>query len=279
MRLFRRQALPGFGLTLGLVLSWLTLIVLLPMAALVLKSASIGPQEFWAAATSPRALAAYRVTFGSAALAGLVNLVFGTLLAWVLVRYRFPGRAVVDALVDLPFALPTAVAGITLTALYAGNGPLGRWIEAAGWKVAYTPSGIVVALIFVSLPFIVRSVQPVLEALEADIEEAAATLGAGRLTVLRKVILPALWPAILAGFALAFARAIGEYGSVIFIAGNMPMVSEIAPLLIVAKRDLRDYGGASAIAVVMLVASFTALLAINLVQLWLVRRRSAKAGR
>ncbi|MBX3691775.1 sulfate ABC transporter permease subunit CysT [Dokdonella sp.] len=279
MRLVRRQALPGFGLTLGLVLSWLGLIVLLPLAALVLKSASIGPHEFWAAVTSPRALAAYRVTFGSAALAGLVNLVFGTLLAWVLVRYRFPGRTLIDALVDLPFALPTAVAGITLTALYAANGPLGRWTEAAGWQVAYTPSGIVVALVFVSLPFIVRSVQPVLETLEPEIEEAAATLGAGRLTVLRKVVLPALWPAILAGFALAFARAIGEYGSVIFIAGNMPMVSEIAPLLIVARLDQRDYGGASAIAVVVLAASFATLLALNLAQLWLVRRRSAKGGR
>jgi sulfate transport system permease protein len=279
MPLLRRQALPGFGLTLGLTLSYLTLIVLIPLAALVLKAASIGPHEFWAAATSPRALAAYRVTFASAALAGLVNLVFGTLLAWVLVRYRFPGRGFVDALVDLPFALPTAVAGITLTALYAGNGPLGRLIEAAGYKVAYTPNGIVVALIFVSLPFIVRSVQPVLESLDADVEEAAATLGAGRVTILRKVILPALWPAILAGFALAFARAIGEYGSVIFIAGNMPMVSEIAPLLIVAKLDQRDYGGAAAIAVVMLVVSFAALLAINLVQLWVVRRRSARGSR
>ncbi len=279
MRLLKRQALPGFGLTLGLTLSWLTLIVLIPLAALVLRAASIGPLEFWAAATSPRALAAYRVTFGSAALAGLVNLFFGTLLAWVLVRYRFPGRTLVDALVDLPFALPTAVAGITLTALYAGNGPIGRWIEAAGYQVAYTPSGIVVALIFVSLPFIVRSVQPVLESLDADIEEAAATLGAGRVTILRKVILPALWPAILTGFALAFARAIGEYGSVIFIAGNMPMVSEIAPLLIVAKLDQRDYGGATAIAVVMLVVSFVALFAINLVQLWVVRRRSRGGSR
>jgi sulfate transport system permease protein len=279
MRFFRRQALPGFGLTLGLTLSYLALIVLIPLAALVLKSASIGPHEFWAAATSPRALAAYRVTFGTAAIAGLINLFFGTLLAWVLVRYRFPGRGLIDALVDLPFALPTAVAGITLTALYANTGPLGRWIEAAGYKIAYTPSGIVVALIFVSLPFIVRSVQPVLESIDADIEEASATLGASRLTTLRKVILPMLWPAILAGFALAFARAVGEYGSVIFIAGNMPMVSEIAPLLIVAKLDQRDYGGAAAIAVVMLAVSFIALLAINLVQLWIVRRRSGGGGR
>jgi len=227
--------------------------------------------------TSPRALAAYRVTFGCAALAGLINLVLGPLLAWVLVRYRFPGRKLIDALVDLPFALPTAVAGITLTALYASNGWLGRWIEAAGWKVAYTPTGITVALTFVSLPFLVRSVQPVLEQLEPDIEEAAATLGAGRLTTLARIILPTLWPAILTGFALAFARAIGEYGSVIFIAGNLPMVSEIAPLLIVAKLDAYDYAGATAIAVVLLLASFAALFLINVLQLWTVRRRSAEA--
>ena len=273
----RRHALPGFGLTLGLSLAYLALIVLIPLAALALKSAAIGPAAFWAAVTSPRALAAYRVTFGCAAVAGLINLVLGPLLAWVLVRYRFPGRKLIDALVDLPFALPTAVAGITLTALYASNGWLGRWIEAAGYKVAYTPAGITVALTFVSLPFLVRSVQPVLEQLEPDIEEAAATLGAGRLTTLRKVILPMLWPAILTGFALAFARAVGEYGSVIFIAGNVPMVSEIAPLLIVAKLDAYDYAGATAIAVVLLVASFVALFLINVLQLWTVRRRSAEA--
>jgi sulfate transport system permease protein len=277
MRLrWRRHALPGFGLTFGLCVSYLALIVLIPLAALALKSATLGPEQFWAAVSSPRALASYRVTFGCAALAGLVNLVLGPLLAWVLVRYRFPGRKLIDALVDLPFALPTAVAGITLTALYASNGPLGRWLEAAGWKVAYTPSGITVALIFVSLPFLVRSVQPVLEQLEPDIEEAAATLGAGRLTTLWRVVLPTLWPAILAGFALAFARAIGEYGSVIFIAGNMPMVSEIAPLLITAKLDQYDYAGATAIAVVLLASSFLALVAINLLQLWTVRRRSAE---
>jgi sulfate transport system permease protein len=277
MRLrWRRHALPGFGLTFGLCVSYLALIVLIPLAALALKSATLGPEQFWAAVSSPRALASYRVTFGCAALAGLVNLVLGPLLAWVLVRYRFPGRKLIDALVDLPFALPTAVAGITLTALYASNGPLGRWLEAAGWKVAYTPSGITVALIFVSLPFLVRSVQPVLEQLEPDIEEAAATLGAGRLTTLWRVVLPTLWPAILAGFALAFARAIGEYGSVIFIAGNMPMVSEITPLLITAKLDQYDYAGATAIAVVLLAASFLALVAINLLQLWTVRRRSAE---
>jgi sulfate transport system permease protein len=273
----RHHALPGFGLTLGLCLSYLALIVLIPLAALALKSATLGPMQFWDAVSSPRALASYRVTFGCAALAGLINLVLGPLLAWVLVRYRFPGRKLIDALVDLPFALPTAVAGITLTALYASNGWLGRWIEAAGYKVAYTPTGITIALTFVSLPFLVRSVQPVLEQLEPDIEEAAATLGAGRVTTLWRVILPTLWPAILAGFALAFARAIGEYGSVIFIAGNMPMVSEIAPLLIVAKLDQYDYAGATAIATVLLLTSFAALFAINLLQLWTVRRRSAEA--
>ena len=277
MRLrWRRHALPGFGLTFGLCVSYLALIVLIPLAALALKSATLGPEQFWAAVSSPRALASYRVTFGCAALAGLVNLVLGPLLAWVLVRYRFPGRKLIDALVDLPFALPTAVAGITLTALYASTGPLGKWLEAHGWKVAYTPSGITVALVFVSLPFLVRSVQPVLEQLEPDIEEAAATLGAGRLTTLWRVVLPTLWPAILAGFALAFARAIGEYGSVIFIAGNMPMVSEITPLLITAKLDQYDYAGATAIAVVLLASSFLALVAINLLQLWTVRRRSAE---
>ena len=273
----RHHALPGFGLTLGLCLSYLALIVLIPLAALALKSATLGPVQFWDAVTTPRALASYRVTFGCAALAGLINLVLGPLLAWVLVRYRFPGRKLIDALVDLPFALPTAVAGITLTALYASNGWLGRWIEAAGYKVAYTPTGITIALTFVSLPFLVRSVQPVLEQLEPDIEEAAATLGAGRITTMWRVILPTLWPAILAGFALAFARAIGEYGSVIFIAGNMPMVSEIAPLLIVAKLDQYDYAGATAIATVLLLTSFAALFAINLLQLWTVRRRSAEA--
>jgi len=274
----QRHALPGFGLTLGVCLAYLGLIVLLPLAALAWKSASLGAGEFWVIVTAPRALAAYRVTFGCAALAGLVNLVFGPLLAWVLVRYRFPGRALVDALVDLPFALPTAVAGITLTALYASNGPLGRVLEAHGWKIAYTPSGITVALVFVSLPFLVRSVQPVLEHLEPDVEEAAATLGAGRLTTLWRVVLPTLWPAILSGFALAFARALGEYGSVIFIAGNMPMVSEIAPLLITAKLDQYDYAGATAIALVLLAGSFATLLALNLLQLVTVRRRSAGAA-
>jgi sulfate/thiosulfate transport system permease protein len=276
MRRRRRHALPGFGLTLGISLSYLGLIVLLPLAALALKTATLSPAQFLAVVASPRALASYRVTFGCAALAALINLFFGPLLAWVLVRYRFPGRKIVDALVDLPFALPTAVAGITLTALYASNGPLGHWLEAHGWKVAYTPTGITVALIFVSLPFLVRSVQPVLEQLESDVEEAAATLGASRFTTIWRVILPTLWPAILSGFALAFARALGEYGSVIFIAGNMPMVSEISPLLIVSRLDQFDYAGATAIAIVLLAGSFAALFAINLLQLWIVRRRSAE---
>jgi len=277
MRRRRRHALPGFGLTLGISLSYLGLIVLLPLAALALKTATLSPAQFWAVVASPRALASYRVTFGCAALAALINLFFGPLIAWVLVRYRFPGRKIVDALVDLPFALPTAVAGITLTALYASNGPLGHWLEAHGWKVAYTPTGITVALIFVSLPFLVRSVQPVLEQLESDVEEAAATLGASRFTTIWRVILPTIWPAILSGFALAFARALGEYGSVIFIAGNMPMVSEISPLLIVSRLDQFDYAGATAIAIVLLAGSFAALFAINLLQLWIVRRRSAEA--
>jgi sulfate transport system permease protein len=277
MRRWRRHALPGFGLTLGISLSYLGLIVLLPLAALALKTASLSPAQFWTVIASPRALASYRVTFGCAALAALINLFFGPLIAWVLVRYRFPGRKIVDALVDLPFALPTAVAGITLTALYASNGPLGHWLEAHGWKVAYTPTGITVALIFVSLPFLVRSVQPVLEQLESDVEEAAATLGASRFTTIWRVIVPTLWPAILSGFALAFARALGEYGSVIFIAGNMPMVSEISPLLIVSRLDQFDYAGATAIAIVLLAGSFAALFAINLLQLCIVRRRSAEA--
>lgn len=279
MRLLRQRALPGFGLTLGFSLSYLSLIVLLPLGALLLKSASLSPTEFWSAVSTPRAVAAYRVTFGCAAIAGLINLVLGTLLAWVLVRYRFAGRRLIDALVDLPFALPTAVAGITLTALYANTGPLGRWLESFGFKVAYTPAGIVVALTFVSLPFLVRSVQPVLESLEPEIEEVAATLGAGRLTTLWRVILPAIWPAVLSGFALAFARAIGEYGSVIFIAGNVPLVSEIAPLLIIAKLEQYDYAGATAIAMVLLAISFLVLFGVNLLQLWMVRRRTAEAGR
>lgn len=276
--LARRRSLPGFGLTLGLTLAYLAAIVLLPLAALAWKTTGLGWTEFVAAATAPRALAAYRVSFGCAAVAGAVNLVMGTLLAWVLARYRFPGRRLVDALIDLPFALPTAVAGIVLTALYADTGPLGRLFAAAGIHIAYTPVGITLALTFVSLPFLVRSVQPVLETLEPELEEAAATLGAGRLTTMLRVTLPMLAPAILAGFALAFARAVGEYGSVVFISGNLPLKTEIAPFLIVARLEEYDYAGATAIAVVLLLASFAALLAINLLQLWLVRRRSAEGA-
>ena len=268
----RHSVLPGFDLALGFTLLYLSFIVLVPLSAAFLKTFTMTWPAFWDAVTAPRVVASYRLTFGASFAAALVNAVFGLVVCWVLVRYDFPARRFVDALVDLPFALPTAVAGITLTALYASTGPLGKWLEAHGWKVAYTPSGITVALVFVSLPFLVRSVQPVLEQLEPDIEEAAATLGAGRLTTLRRVVLPTLWPAILSGFALAFARALGEYGSVIFIAGNMPMVSEIAPLLIITKLEQYDYTGATAIAVVMLVISFALLLLINLLQWWSGRR-------
>jgi sulfate transport system permease protein len=258
--------LPGFGLTLGITLAWLGLIVLLPLLALLLTAARLGPAGWWAIASDSRVLAALRLSFGSALLAALVASVAGTLVAWVLVRYRFPGRHLVDALVDLPFALPTAVAGIALTALYSRNGWLGGLLEAAGWKVAYAPAGIVVALVFVGLPFAVRTVQPVLEQLPREQEEAAASLGASHWTTLRRVLLPALLPAMLAGFGLAFARGVGEYGSVIFIAGNLPRVSEIAPLLIVIKLEEFDYRGASVIAVLMLLASFLVLLLLNLLQ-------------
>lgn len=275
MGLYKRarppQVLPGFGLALGFTLAYLVLIVLFPLSAVFAKGFSLGWQEFLAATTSPRVLASYRLSFGSALLAALVNLFFGGLLAWVLVRYRFPGKRLVDALVDLPFALPTAVAGIALTALYSSNGWLGGLLEPLGIRVAFTPLGVVVALVFVGLPFVVRTVQPVLEEAERELEEAAASLGANRWQSVVRVILPGLVPALLTGFALSFARAAGEYGSVIFIAGNMPMVSEIAPLLIVTKLEQYDYRGAAAIAVVMLLVSFTLLLAINLLQ--------ARAGR
>jgi len=260
--------LPGFAPALGFTLGYLGLIVLLPLAAMVLKAAGLTWAEFWGTVASPRVVASLRLTFGAALIAALANGVLGLLTAWVLVRYSFPGRRLVDALVDLPFALPTAVAGITLTTLFAGNGWLGRWLEPLGIRVAYTPLGIVVAMTFIGLPFVVRTLQPVLEQLEPDVEEAAACLGAGRWQTLRRVILPTLVPPLLTGFALAFARAVGEYGSVIFIAGNMPMVSEILPLLIVTKLEQYDYAGATAIAAVMLAASFSLLLAINLLQAW-----------
>ena len=268
-----RRVLPGFGLTLGYTLFYLGLIVLVPLSALVLRSFSLSGEQFWAAVSSPRVLAAYRLTFGASLIAALVNLVFGLLLAWVLVRYEFPGKKIVDALVDLPFALPTAVAGISLTALLAGNGWVGRYLEPLGIKLAFTPAGIVIALIFIGIPFVVRTVQPVLQDTEKELEEAATCLGATRLQTFTKVILPSIAPALLTGFAMAFARAIGEYGSVIFIAGNMPMISEITPLIIIGKLEQYDYAGATAVAVVMLVISFILLLVINGLQAW-QRRRS-----
>jgi sulfate transport system permease protein len=266
-KLRRDSVLPGFGLTLGSALLYLGLIVLLPLAALVLNAAGMGWREFAAAAFTPRAIAAYKLSFGATLIAALVNAVFGTLVAWVLVRYRFPGRRIVDAVVDLQFALPTAVAGIALTALYARNGWLGAPLSALGINVAFTQLGVVVALIFEGVPFVVRTVEPVLQDLAVEVEEASASLGASRRQTLIRVILPSLLPAILTGFALAFARGLGEYGSVIFIAGNKPMVSEIAPLLIVIKLEQYDYAGATAIATVVLAAGFLVLLAINLLQL------------
>ena len=270
-----RRILPGLNLSLGFTIFYLSLIVLIPLSALVFKSFTLSGDAFWAAISSPRVLASYRLTFGASLLAALVNVVFGLLIAWVLVRYRFPGKQIVDALVDLPFALPTAVAGISLTALLAGNGWLGQYLEPLGIKLAFTPAGVVIALIFVSLPFVVRTVQPVLEDTEKELEEAAACLGATRWQTFRRVIFPAIAPALLTGFAMAFARAVGEYGSVIFIAGNMPMVSEITPLLIISKLEQYDYAGATAVAVVMLGFSFVMLLVINALQAWQRKRAGA----
>jgi len=272
----QHSVLPGFNLALGFTLLYLSLIVLIPLSAAFIRTASLTWVEFWNIVTTPRVLASYRLTFGASFAAALVNAVFGLLVAWVLVRYRFPGKKLVDALVDLPFALPTAVAGIALTALYAGNGWIGQFFEPLGIKIAFTPLGVFVALTFIGLPFVVRTVQPVLEDIEAELEEAAATLGATRFQTFSRVIFPTLFPALLTGFALAFARAIGEYGSVIFIAGNMPMVSEITPLLIITKLEQYDYAGATALAVVMLIISFVMLLIINLLQWW-TRRRSVLA--
>jgi len=270
----RRKVLPGFELALGFTLLYVSLIVLVPLSATVAKTLSLSWDGFWAAVTAPRVLASYRLSFGASLLAALVNAVFGLIVAWVLVRYRFPGKRLVDALVDLPFALPTAVAGIALTAIYAKSGWIGSVLEPLGIRVAFTPLGVLVALVFIGLPFVVRTVQPVLEDLEPELEEAAATLGAGRWQTFARVILPALRPALATGFALAFARAVGEYGSVIFIAGNMPMVSEITPLIIITKLEQYDYAGATAIAVVMLAVSFALLIAINSLQ-WRSRRYSA----
>lgn len=263
-----RRVLPGFGLTLGYTLFYLSIIVLIPLSALLFKTFSLSWDQFVAAVTGPRVMASYRLTFGASLLAALVNLVFGLLVAWVLVRYEFPGKRIVDALVDLPFALPTAVAGISLTALLAGNGWIGQYLEPMGIKLAFTPAGVVIALIFIGLPFVVRTVQPVLEDTEKELEEAAASLGANRWQIFTRVILPHIGPALLTGFAMAFARAIGEYGSVIFIAGNMPMISEITPLIIIGKLEQYDYAGATAVAVVMLAISFVLLLVINALQAW-----------
>lgn len=267
-----RSVLPGFRPGLALTLVYLALIVLVPLSAVVLKASHLGPHRFIEVVTAPRVLASYRLTFGLSFIAAAINLVFGLLIAWAIVRYRFAGRRFVDALVDLPFALPTAVAGIALTALYAKTGWLGAGLERYGVQIAFRPAGILVALIFIGLPFVVRTVQPVLETLDTEAEEAAASLGAGRLATFLRIILPALVPALLTGFALAFARAIGEYGSVIFIAGNVPMVSEITPLLIVTKLEQYDYAGATAIAVSMLVVSFALLGSINALQSWAARR-------
>jgi sulfate/thiosulfate transport system permease protein len=262
----RPSVLPGFGLALGFTIVYLSLIVLIPLGGLILRTASLGPSEIFRIVTDPRTVAALRLSFGTAVVAALVNVVFGVIVAWVLVRYRFPGRRLLDAFVDLPFALPTAVAGISLTSLYVPKGWLGSVLQPLGLKVAYTPLGIVVALIFVGLPFVVRTVQPVLEDLDRETEEAAATLGAKRRQTIYRIMLPSLMPAILTGFALAFARAVGEYGSVIFIAGNIPYVSEIAPLLIVIRLQEFDYAGATTVATAMLVISFALLLLINLLQ-------------
>src|SRR5919199_5056788 len=264
----RHSVLPGFGLSLGFTMTYLGLIVLLPLSTLVAKTAGLGWQAFWASVTTPRVVSSYRLSFGASFLAAVVNAVFGLLVAWVLVRYRFPGRRFVDSLIDLPFALPTAVAGIALASLYAGNGWVGRFLEPVGIKVAFTALGILVALIFVGLPFVVRTVQPVLADLDRELEESAAVLGARRLQIVARVVLPPLVPAVLTGFTLAFARAIGEYGSVIFIAGNMPTISEILPVLIIIKLEQFDYAGAIVIATMMLLASFVLLLAINLLQAW-----------
>ncbi len=267
-----RRVLPGFGLTLGYTLGYLSLIVLVPLTAVLLKTATLSWPQFWAIVSAPRAVASYKLSFGASLLAAAINAVFGLMLAWSLVRYSFPGKRLIDALVDLPFALPTAVAGISLTAIYAGNGWLGQYLEPLGIKIAFAPAGILVALVFIGLPFVVRTVQPILEDLEVELEEAAASLGANRWETFSRVVFPLVLPALLTGFALAFARAVGEYGSVIFIAGNLPMISEITPLIIITKLEQYDYVGATAIASVMLLASFVLLFIINALQAWTARR-------
>jgi len=277
MILKQRSILPGFGLSMGFTLMYLSLIVLIPIAALLLRTTSLSWAEFWSTVTAPRVLASYQLSFGTSFIAALVNAVFGLLVAWVLVRYSFPGKRIVDALVDLPFALPTAVAGISLTSIFVKNGWIGQYLEPWGIHVAFTPLGVTVALIFIGLPFVVRTIQPVLEDLDEELEEAAASLGANRWQTFTRVLLPPLLPALLTGFALAFARALGEYGSVVFISGNMPMRTEIVPLLIITKLEQYEYAGATAIAVVMLVASFTLMLIINLLQRWSSSRHLAAA--
>jgi sulfate transport system permease protein len=267
-----KRVIPGFNLSLGFTIFYLGLIVLIPLSAVFLKTFTMTWDAFVSAVTSPRVMASYRLTFGASLIGATLNVIFGGIVAWVLVRYRFPGKKIIDALVDLPFALPTAVAGIALTALYSSNGWIGKYLEPLGIKVAFTPLGVVIALTFIGLPFVVRTVQPVLEEAERELEEAAASLGASHFQVFAKVIFPTILPALLTGFALAFARATGEYGSVIFIAGNMPMVSEITPLFIITKLEQYDYTGATAIAVVMLLVSFVLLLTINLLQAWTRKR-------
>lgn len=269
------RVIPGFGLSLGFTIFYLALIVLIPLSAVFLKTFTMSWDAFWNAVTNERVMASYRLSFGASLMGAFINVIFGGIVAWVLVRYRFPGKRLVDALVDLPFALPTAVAGITLTALYSHNGWIGQYLAKWGIKVAFTPLGVVVALTFIGLPFVVRTVQPVLEEAERELEEAAASLGATPLQTFIRVVLPTIVPALLTGFALAFARATGEYGSVIFIAGNIPLVSEITPLFIITKLEQYDYTGATAIAVVMLIVSFLMLLTINLLQAW-ARKRAGK---
>ena len=272
-----KRVLPGFGLSLGVTIVYLSLLILLPLSGLAFKASALSLAQLWEIASGERALASYRVTFGASLLAAMINAVFGLIVAWILVRYPFPGKRLVDALVDLPFALPTAVAGITLATLYAGNGWIGRFLEPLGLKVAFTPFGIVVALTFIGLPFVVRTRQPVIEDIEAEVEEAAASLGASRLDTFLRVLLPGIFPALLTGFTLAFSRAVGEYGSVIFIAGNMPLISEITPLLIISKLEQYDVPGATALALVMLLISFALLLAVNGLQWWAANRHHAKS--
>jgi sulfate transport system permease protein len=272
-----KRVLPGFGLSLGFTLAYLSLIVLIPLSAVFIKSAGMGWDNFVNAVTAPRVIASFKLSFGASLLAAAINVVFGLILAWSLVRYTFPCKKLVDALIDLPFALPTAVAGISLTALYAKNGWVGSLLEPFGIKVAFTPLGILIALVFIGLPFIVRTVQPIIEDLDAEFEEAAASLGATRWQTFRRVVLPSLVPALLTGFALAFARAVGEYGSVIFIAGNIPLVSEITPLMIITKLEQYDYEGATAVASVMLIVSFILLLIINGLQAWTTKRTGRNA--